>query len=280
VGYDIFRGSASILTKHPFCCIFYCRTLKRIVFESGAMRPINLLLRAVFKQINQQHPKEDGFMMTNSSRIVQPESRLVHGVFNPPIIVFDGFKALMDEKKINFRQFSWIGSKTPPEFDPDEHRVVVALSPTFATLEQTFDLGAEWMLAGQEWSRRYPGPYSDPKHLALLPGTRFRPDTLEWVKINLGTHIGRKPIDVRRPNFSPGCALLWMAAEHPALIRAIDYRKYFGFWLGGLVCTAHHRNPFAHVPCVSFNRRVRISSFPADDCYGGLAVPTYVDPPR
>jgi hypothetical protein len=118
---------------------------------------------------------------------------------------------------------------------------------------------------------------SDPDKLALLDGLEFKPHTLRWVKIKLNTNIGKRPIDVRNPKSSPGCALLWMSAEHPARIKATDYEKRFGFWLPGPKCTVPGVGPFANVPSVYFDRdvrRVKLYSYPAHHAYVNLAVPS------
>lgn len=46
-----------------------------------------------------------------------------------------------------------------------------------------------------------------------------------------GTRAGR-----RNAELSPGCALLFLAAEHPVRIKAIDYETRRGFYVPGLKC--------------------------------------------
>jgi len=204
---------------------------------------------------------------------------LVHGVFNTTDNVLAAFKARCAVYCIDFDKFSWIGSETAPEFDPNDPETVVVLDATFDTLQDTFEFARAWMEIGQEKSSCWDGMDSDPEKLALLDGLEFAPYTLRWVRIKLDTNVGSKPIDVRNAKASPGCALLFMSAEHPERIKATDYETRFGFWLPGLKCTAPDvEASWRDVPCVRFSRDVRLvelSSFWDGVPYGNLAVPCF-----
>ncbi|MBU2613145.1 hypothetical protein KJ925_01650, partial [Patescibacteria group bacterium] len=85
-------------------------------------------------------------------------------------------------------------------------------------------------------------------------------------------------IDVRDPTSSPGCALLFMSAEHPARIKATDYEKHFGFWLPGLKCTASGEEQWRNVPYVRFyydDRQVKLSSSWYGNSSADLAAPSF-----
>jgi hypothetical protein len=205
-----------------------------------------------------------------------PEFALVHGLFTKTDLVFTNFIARCVEKCIDFDKFSWIGSETAPEFT-DDPEVVVVLDATLDTLQNTFDFAWAWAVDGQDDKWRWEGMVSNPEKLVLFDGLEFKPYTLRWVKIKLNTHIGKRPIDVCNPKSAPGCALLFMSAEHPARIKATDYEKRFGFWIPGLKCTAPGGKPFASVPGVDFDRddrQIRLRSDPADRAYDDLAVPS------
>lgn len=216
-----------------------------------------------------------------------PEFRLVHGVFNTAVDVLAAFKARCTVKGIDFGKFSWVGSEQAPEFDSNDPETVVVLDATLDTLKNTFEFAWEWTVDGQEDKWRWDGMVSDQKKLRLLTderpedaegdGPEFKPWTLSWRRIKLDTNVGKKPCDIRDSK-SPGCALLFMAAEHPARIKATDYEKRFGFWLPGLKCTAPDGDAWRVVPYVNFyrdDRQVQLSSGWCGYSYDGLAVPSF-----
>lgn len=217
-----------------------------------------------------------------------PEFPLVHGVFNTAVDVLAAFKARCAVKSINFGRFSWVGSERAPEFDSNDPETVVVLDATLNTLKNTFEFAWEWTVDGQEDKWRWDGMVSDQKKLRLLTGAQpgpdaqgdgpeFKPWTLSWRRIKLDTNVGKKPCDIRDSK-SPGCALLFMAAEHPARIKATDYEKRFGFWLPGLKCTAPDEGAWQGVPCVYFNRANRQVELYSSSCgYSSdvLAVPSF-----
>lgn len=215
-----------------------------------------------------------------------PRFTLIHGVFNPAQIVHAAFMARCLEKGIDCGRFVWVGSEAPPKFDPDDPETVVVLDATLGTLQETFEFAWKWAAERQEDQWRWDGLRSDQKHLRLLSDNRsddaegdspeFKPWTLKWVRIKLDANVGKRPIDVRNVKTSPGCALLWMAAEHPERIKATDYERRFGFWLPGLKCMAPDRVPWSHVPCVYFYRDARQVGLRAYWCgysHSHLAVP-------
>ena len=207
-----------------------------------------------------------------------PEFRLVHGVFNTTVDMLAAFKTRCAAKGIDFGKFSWVGSEQAPEFDPNDPETVVVLDATLDTLQNTFEFAWAWTVDGQDDKWRYNSMISDAEKLALLDGLEFKPYTLRWVRIKLDTNVGKKPIDVRNPKSSPGCALLFMSAEHPARIKATDYEKRFGFWLPGLKCTAPDGRRWRDVPCVYFDRgdrRVKLDSRWDVNSHGSLAVPSF-----
>lgn len=231
-----------------------------------------------------QHPDVWDMMLERMRQ--HPAFKLIHGVFNTQVDVLAAFKARLAEKGIDFGRFSWVGPEAAPDFDPDDPETVVLLDATLDTLKATFEFAWEWMQDGQEANWRWPGMVSDADKLRLLSderpdeaegdGTDFQPWTLSWRRIKLDTNIGEKLEDVRNAK-SPGCALLFMSAEHPARIKATDYKTRFGFWLAGLKCTAPGEGPWRSVPRVDLRldlREVRLGASPCDGASGRLAVPS------
>ncbi len=217
-----------------------------------------------------------------------PEFRLVHGVFNTTVNVLAAFKARCAAKGIDFGKLSWVGSEQAPEFDPNDPETVVVLDATLDTLQNTFEFAWLWTIDGQDDKWRWDGMISDSKKLRLLSDGReidaegdspeFKPYTLRWVRIKLDMNVGKKPIDVRDSKSSPGCALLFMSAEHPARIKATDYEKRFGFWLSGLKCSAPGEEALCYVPRGSFSRgdcQVELRSDRVDSSNGNLANPAF-----
>jgi hypothetical protein len=223
-----------------------------------------------------------------------PEFRLIHGVFSTTVDVLAAFKARCAAKGIDFGRFTWVGrngdnhSEHAPEFDSNDPETVVVLDATLETLQNTFEFAWEWTIDGQDDKWRWDGMISDQKKLRLLSDDRpddaegdgpdFKPWTLSWKRIKLDTNVGSKPIDVRDPKSSPGCALLFMSAEHPARIKATDYKTRYGFWLPGLKCTSPGVKRWQYVPFVLFNRdhrQVRLHSDPHDNSGGILSVPSF-----
>lgn len=213
---------------------------------------------------------------------------LIHGVFNKQVDVLAAFKARCVDKRIDLGKFSWDGPEQAPEFDPSDPETVVVLDATLDTLQNTFEFAWEWTVDWQVDSWRDEGMFSDAKHLRLLSddrndnargnGPEFKPYTLRWVRIKLDTNVGSKPSDVRDPKSSPGCALLFMSAEHPERIKATDYKMRFGFWLPGLKCTTGYGDAWENVPYVHFHRNDRdvgLYTLWNEDSHGDLAVPSF-----
>lgn len=233
-----------------------------------------------------QHPDVWDMMLQQMRE--HPVFKLIHGVFNTQVDVLAAFKARCVDKGIDFGMFSWVGPKAAPDFDPDDPETVVVLDATLGTLKATFEFAWEWTVDGQDAKWRWDGMLSDADKLRLLSDERpddaegdspdFKPWTLSWRRIKLDTHVGKKPGDVRNPTSSPGCALLFVAAEHPARIKATDYKTRFGFWLAGLKCTAPDESPWQSVPDLGFgrgSREVGLGCGSRADCDPGWAVPSF-----
>ncbi len=206
----------------------------------------------------------------------EPEFKFVHDVFNPAVYVLAAFKTRCAVKGIDFDRFSWIGSEVAPDYDPNDPDTVVVLDATLDTLKDTFEFAWAWTVDGQEDEFRYEGVVSDSDRLALLDGLEFKPWTLRWVRIKLNANIGSRPIHVRDPRSSPGCALLFMSAEHPERIKDIDYEFGFGFFLPGLMCKDEGDKEWRCVPYVYFaciERRVELDSHLSDYSDDNLDVP-------
>jgi hypothetical protein len=208
----------------------------------------------------------------------EPEFTFIHDVFNPAVYVLAAFKTRCAAKGIDFDRFSWIGSEVAPDFDPNDAETVVVLDATLDTLQNTFEFAWAWTVDGQEGEYRYEGVASDSDRLALLDGLEFKPWTLRWVRIKLNTNVGSKPIDVRDPEASPGCALLFMSAEHPERVKVTDDEWCFRFFLPGLKCKDIGDEAWRDVPYVYFDRydrRVELHSHWCDYCDCNLSVPSF-----
>ena len=219
----------------------------------------------------------------------EPKCQLIHGVFNTPSDVLAAFKARCAAKGIDYGKFScWAGLEHAPEFDPNDPETVVVLDATLGTLQETLEFAWAWTVDGQEDKCRWDSMVSDASKLRLLSDDRpddatgdgpdFKPWTLSWRRIKLDTDVNKNPVDVRGTKSSPGCALLFMSAEHPARIKAIDYKTRFGFWIPGLRCTSPDGWPWRHVPFVFFfrgSRQVCLYSYPDGYSSDDLAVPRF-----
>lgn len=184
----------------------------------------------------------------------QPAARLIHGVFNRAEDVLQATLERLVEKGFAVGQFTWIGSEVPPDFTQDTE-VVVALDVTLDTLQNTFEFAWEWMKDGQEDSWRWDGLTSGADKLRLLQGSdAFQPFTLRWRRIKLNANVSKGPLDIRNPKTSPGLVLLFVAAQHPARVKATDYEKRFGWYIPGLECTTPGSGPWQDVPYIDFNR--------------------------
>lgn len=210
---------------------------------------------------------QDPSLATTMFEAVQdlPAAKLIHGVFNRAEDVFKATMERLVEKGFTVDQFTWIGPEVPPDFTQDTE-VVVALDVTLDTLQATFEFAWQWAVEGQEnGSWRWEGLNTDPDKFRLIEGSEaFKPMTLRWRRIKLNANVGKKPMDVRSLDTSPGAILVLVAAQHPARVKATDYNTRFGWFAPGLECTAPGREPWRYVPCVNFDRRDRQVGLSAD----------------
>lgn len=191
---------------------------------------------------------------------------LVHGVFNTTIDVLVAFKVRCAEKGIDFGKFSWVGSEQAPKFDPKDPETVVVLDATLDTLAETVDFAWEWTADMQKSARRTDNMMrlnhnklrlrSDERYAdAQGDGSEFVPYILKWVRIKLDTNVGEVLYRALDEKESPGCALLFMAAQHPERIRAIDHKNRFAFWLPGLKRRAPGEfQVWSYIPIVSYDQ--------------------------
>lgn len=215
--------------------------------------------------------KNDDLMKWWVGRLEEfPPFRLIHDVFSPTTEVLSSFRERCTTKNIDFGRFSWIGSKTPPEFDRNDPYTVVVLDVTLDTLHSTFTFAWEWVIDEQEGVQALNTVDSRSQYLRLLrppagpywyhsrqrkppppPKPKLiEPYTLWWRRIKLDVHIDQSPLTFREANSSPGCALLFLMAEHPAWVKDMIERKktYRGLWLPGLA----YDGPESSTPCVQF----------------------------
>ena len=209
----------------------------------------------------------------------EPAAQLIHGVFNRAEDVLKATLERLVEKGFTVDQFTWIGPEAPPDFTQDTE-VVVALDATLDTFQATFEFAWKWAAEGQEnGSWRWEGLNTDPDKFRLLEGSApFQPFTFRWRRIKLNTNVGKRPIDVRSPEASPGTVLVFVAAQHPARVKATDYEKRFGWFVPGIECTAPGYEPWQGVPYVYFDqddRRVRLGASWCDGGRDGLGVPVF-----
>lgn len=179
------------------------------------------LTAADIKMLN-KHPEALGDMVI--AMRTHPCFELEHGVFRPVDelleITQDQISAWTHGKR-DFSSFEWIGSQNPLAYT-DDPEVAVVLVPTLNTLEETAEFLWEWIKDGQENSWRSDHALFDPDHLRMLQarGT-FRPNTLEYVRIKLNAHQGKKPVDVRGAD-SAGFEVFACCAQHPERVKAMN----------------------------------------------------------
>jgi len=233
--------------------------------------------RITVEEARKLHDQPDLWDVMFQALREQPAFKLIHGVFNRSEDVLKATMERLIEKGFTVDQFTWIGPETPPYFTQD-NEVVVVLGLTLDTLQSTIEFAYEWATEGQQnggW--RWEGLSTDPDKLRLLQGSEsFQPFTLRWRRIKLNANIGKKPVDVRSPETSPGIALVFVAAQHPERVKAINYRTRFGWYIPGLECTVSNDEPWERVLCVQFHRdeqQVWLSARWFGDAIGVIAVP-------
>lgn len=208
-----------------------------------------------------------------------PELKLVHGVYNAAADIYENFKTRCSEKGVDVAQFKWKSPEQAPDFDPNDPETVVVLDMTLGSLQETFEFAWEWVKDGQESDWRWDGLSTDADKLRLLDGSdAFEAYILRWRRIKLNTNVGKKPIDVRSVQTSPGLALLFVAAQHPARVKATDYEKRFGWFIPGLECTTPDGEPWRFVPYVCFgrdDRQVKLYASWYDISSADLSVPVF-----
>lgn len=200
------------------------------------------------------------------------ERFIVHDVFSRVDTVLASFKERCAMKGIEWNRFVWCGSETPPDFDPNDDQTVVVLEATLDTLQHTFDFSFEWlvdqhpdwrgMLSMNSDSRHLslvnPEPYRPPPHhrakeppAIIRPVSKFSPYTLRWVRMQLNANAGKLISRMPSREHAPGCAVLFMAAEHPTWVRDVAHPKRLGLWLPGLHGYGQSRSS-SDVPCLRF----------------------------
>ncbi len=193
------------------------------------------------------------------------DPKLIHGVFNGTEDVLKNTLERLVKEGFTVDQFTWIGPETPPDFTEDAE-VVVALDVTLDTFQHTFEFAWKWVAEGEKndtW---------DPDKLRLLQGSEaFKPMTFRWRRIKLNANVGKRPIDVRSVQTSPGNVLVFVAAQHPARVNATDYRARFGWFIPGLECTVPGGEPWRYVPFVYFVYDAREVGLHAHLCVNGYS---------
>lgn len=203
----------------------------------------------------------------------------VHGVFSKTDHVVVALKTWLASKRIDLGRFAWFTPEKAPDFTEDPE-VAVVCDLSFGTLKETFESAWEWAVSGQRTGWRARVTPSDEEMLTTLDGIPFRPWTMGWRRIKLDAHVNKRPRDVRSARTSPGCAMLFMAAQHPVRIRKTDYRTRFGLWLPGLKCTAPLERPLHSVPLIAYDGKGQAIELgtnfhgESDAC---LAVPVYLE---
>jgi hypothetical protein len=174
------------------------------------------------------------------------ERRFVHGVFTRQEEVLASFLAHCEAKGVDSTRFRWTGPQKPPDFDLSDPETVVVLDATLDTLLHTVQFAWDWAKKRIKCDGWWEADRGDvhgglTPHLAetrLPDGIEFVPWTLSWRRIKLDANIGKSVISAYDSSRSPGCALLFAAAEHPHRITAIQLGRRRGFWVPGLYCPA------------------------------------------
>ena len=205
-----------------------------------------------------------------------PRRNLVHGVFNKGAVVLKAFHARCIEMEIDYNRFSWKTGGRPPEFDPNDPEIVVVLEATLGSLRQTFDFAWEWIKDVHETQEREPELSSNPRFLESLRSIEFAPWTIAWRRIKLNANLGKNPIDCSEAEASPGCALLFVAAQHPEWIKQADGIgiRGPGLWLLGLAYDGGLKVPYLYKQYDT--KLLELSVGRGFTAYQDIAAPTFV----
>lgn len=208
------------------------------------------LTAADIKRLN-KHPEALGEMVT--AMRTHPCLNLIHGVFRPvdELLEVTRERLLTIDRPLD--SFEWIGSQDPPAYT-DDPEVSVTLVLTLNTLEETVKFLWEWIVDGQESSWRNDYALFDPDHLCMLEACgAFRPNTLEYVRLKLNAHQGKKPVDVRGAD-SAGLEVLTCCAQHPERVKAINGGERPCLNVSGLELHISDGLPWRYVLHVGFDR--------------------------
>ncbi len=208
-------------------------------------------------------------------------NRARQGVFSSTSDILRSFKDKCALHQIDRSKFSWVTSKRPLGFTRDDE-VVVVLDITLDTLQHTIDFAWKWITDGQEdWVRYEDSTHIGGKtsHYELIQGLEFKPWTLSWRRIKLDANVGRRPGEVRNPETSPACALMFVAAQHPVRVKAMNSKGRPNFWIPGLVylCMVDSEGGFEMIPRIGRSQGPwLIADGPFSHGSDGMAVPVYV----
>lgn len=185
--------------------------------------------------------------MTSKEELVSTlERERVHGIYHTTDYIRFASDEQLRERGYGPNDFAWDGPEAPPEFDPKDDQVVVALVETFGDTEEDIRIGI-----GYYW-RTMLQHFPDAKifddfrlamtvHGAIRPtaGVRRTPGhTRRWVKIKLDAELWgpriENPVGKMDPNLLPGIEVLAAFSQHPDLLSEQSVHRNNLLWMPGL----------------------------------------------
>lgn len=171
------------------------------------------------------------------------EFRLIHDLYNPTEVVHEIVAERLLKYRYDIARFDSHDFASPPSFTEDPE-IGVVLAVTLNTLKETLEFWCSWALERHSRSFLWKGMLSK---TMILGGTKFVPNTIQWVRINRSANYERSPDSVREKGVSlPGWEVLALLAQHPEVVRHMDGSAEHPYLLmGGLDyrTVAHERFP-------------------------------------
>lgn len=168
----------------------------------------------------------------------------------------------------------------PPAW-PSGRLSAVVLEVSLDTVQKTFEEAWHFTKACQPDNWRWPEVKSDPKLLRLLSGIQHQ-HGLRWRVVDLAANWdkrdGIRPRDVRNPQTSPHCAILWGASYFPKWVRAMDGMNVPYVWIPGYELCVSGDPEWSGVPSLGWvrdDRRVRLGTGRCGARNGRWAVPEF-----
>lgn len=197
---------------------------------------------------------------------VHPADDLIHGVFMSTEEVVGAFKRRRDTRdlehgwKFSDEDINQILMNAPVWTQDAETGIALfgMLTPpdgsTIEPVQLTFEEGWSWAASRHPCSQRRSDLKSDPNSLHLVqgvPAARMHPGDLRWVRIKLDSHQPRPPRDVDHATRA-GLELLFLAAEHPHRVRAMNGKDRPSWNLSAIEFVTAQYTRGVGVPCLDY----------------------------